>query len=166
MRAYWLAVSRHLLTAAIDVLFVALIGLMPILLGRLALVLGPDGAAQNYWAFLTNGQLAFFSMGSLATLLLICFRKKLPDSGTLWIGSFAVICLFFLMVLVGVDPSLQAAAAMVGRAALWLYILVLVVRILADAMKAVGPSDALEAGANASRRTASALNDRMNGGRP
>ena len=165
MRAYWRAVLSHLAPAAFDVLFVALIGLMPVLLGRAIMALRPVEGAQPYWAFLTNGQLAFFSMGSLATLLLLCFRKKLPDMGTLWIGLFSVTCLLFLMVLVGVDPTLQDAAALVGQAALYLYLLVLAVRILADALKAVGPSDALEAGASASKRTEDALRARMKGSR-
>jgi type IV secretory pathway VirB6-like protein len=104
-------------------------------------------------------------MGSLATLLLLCFRKKLPDMGTIWIGLFSIVCLLFLMVLVGVDPTLQAAATMVGQAALYLYLVVLGVRILADAMKAVGPTDALAAGSSASKRTEDALRARMKGSR-
>jgi hypothetical protein len=165
MRAYWSAVFQRLGGSAFDVLFVALISLAPLLLGRLVLVLGPRATEQNYWAFLTNGQLAFFSMGSLATLLLLCFRKKLPDVGTMWIGLFTVFCLLFLMVLVGVDPTLQTAMSFVGHAALYLYVTVLLVRILAESMKAVGPFDALNAGAKAAQKTQEDLKVRMAGDR-
>lgn len=163
MRAYWSAVGRHFFGAVFDVLFVATVSLAPLLFGRLVLLNRPSAGAQDYWAFLTNGQLAFFSMGSLATLLLMCFRKRLPDVGTLWIGLFSVICLFALGVLVGVDPTLQTAASKVGIAALYLYVLVLAVRILAEAMRSVGPSDALAAGTTATKRTQQGLEDRMRG---
>lgn len=165
MRQYWRAVGRRLAGAAFDVLFVALIGLAPLLLGRLILVIKPQPGTEKYWTFLTNGQLAFYSMGSLATLLLFCFRKKLPDVGILWVGPFAIACLLFLMVLVGVDPTLHAESfSFVGVAALYLYIAVLLVRIFADAMKDVSPSEALDAGSAASLKTQNELKRRKAGG--
>lgn len=165
MRAYWLAVARHLGDAIFDVLFVAILSLTPLLLGRIVPLVLNQSQPGAYWEFLTNGQLAFFSMGSLATLLLLCFRKKLPNTGTLWIGFFSVICLLFLMVLVGVDPTLQKPITWVGQAALYLYGTVLLVRILAEAMKSVGASDALDAGTRAAKKTEQGLKERMSGGR-
>lgn len=165
MRQYLGAVVRRLGGAAFDVLFVALIGLAPLLLGRLILVIKPQEGTEKYWTFLTNGQLAFYSMGSLATLLLFCFRKKLPDVASLWIGLFSTACLLFLMVLVGVDPTLHAESfSFVGIAAFYLYLAVLLVRILADAIKDVSPSDALNAGRNASLKTENELKRRKAGG--
>lgn len=163
MRTYWKAVGTHVGTAFYDVIFVALITLAPLLLGRLALLLDPQVGRESYWAFLSNGQLSFFSMGSLATLLLFCFRKKLPDAATLWIGSFSVICMLFLVALVGFDPTLQKGQAFVGRSALALYLVVLLVRIVADAMKSVEAGQALQAGSDAAGKLGDQLRERMNG---
>lgn len=69
------------------------------------------------------------------------------------------------MVLVGADPSLQKAMTWVGQSALYLYLIVLIVRILAEAMRAVGPNDALDAGARTSQKIEKTLKDRMAGGR-
>lgn len=161
MSAYWKAVASHLGTAVYDVLFVAILSLAPLLLGRLAVVLEPNDVSEGYWDFLFNGQLSFFAMGSLATLLLFCFRKKLPDIATLWIGVFTVSCMLFLVALVGFDPTLQKGQAFVGQSALVLYISVLLIRILADAMKTVGAGDALQAGANAAAKVQQELGERM-----
>lgn len=164
MNAYWKAVLSHLVSATYDVLFVAIFSLAPLLLGRLAIMMNSENStSESYWAFLTNGQLAFFSMGSLATLLLFCFRKKLPDAATLWIGLGAVACLLFLVALVVIDPTLQKGQSFVGASALYLYLGVLLTRILADAMKAVGAGDALQAGANVASKVKSELRKRMEG---
>lgn len=166
MTAYWCAVARHFRSAAFDVLFVTLVSMSPLLFGRLISLVLTHSQEGGYWDFLLNGQLAFFSMSSLASLVLLCFRKKLPDKGTLWIGCFSLICLLFLMALVGADPSLQKAPTWVGKWALFLFLAAVIVRILAEAMKSVGPRDALDAGARASERMEQGLRDRMRGGRP
>lgn len=163
MIAYWKAVLGHVWSAAFDVLFVALISLAPLLLGRLSLLIKDGMQSDDYWAFMWNGQLAFFSMGSLATLLLFCFRKKLPDIATLWVGLLTCACLLFLVALVGIDPTLQQGQSFVGSAALALYLGVLAIRILADAMKTVETADALSAGTNVSKKVQKSLSERMSG---
>jgi hypothetical protein len=143
MRDYLKAMGAHLGEAAEDVLFVAVVSITPLLFGRIVLVFGrrSDG---SYWDFLYNGQMAFYSMGSLAAILLLCFRKKLPDRVTMLVGLAAILALFFLMVLVGIDPTLNAASfCFVGWAALILYVAVQVTRILVEAMRRVGAPDAL-----------------------
>lgn len=162
MKAYWKAVLNHLGLAAYDVLFVALLSLAPLLLGRLAAAVN-SGSTEEYWAFLSNGQLAFFSMGSLATLTLLCIRKKLPDGATLWIGLGSIGCMLFLVALVAIDPTLQKGQAFVGAVAFWLYLGVLAVRILADAMKSVSSGDALQAGAAVASKVKSELQRRKEG---
>ncbi|MXO58478.1 hypothetical protein GRI89_02810 [Altererythrobacter salegens] len=162
MKAYWKAVLGHLGLAAYDVIFVAFFSLAPLLLGRLAAVVNKN-STEDYWAFLSNGQLAFFSMGSLATLALLCIRKKLPDSATLWIGLGSIACMLFLVALVAIDPTLQKGQAFVGVAAFWLYLGVLVVRILADAMKSVNSGDALQAGATVASKVQDELQRRKGG---
>lgn len=164
LNEYWKAVCSHLGTAVYDVLFVALFSLAPLLLGRLVIPMKNLNPDESYWDFLFNGQLSFFAMGSLATLLLFCFRKKLPDSATLWIGLFTVLCMLFLVTLVGFDPSLQMGQAFVGQSALYLYSIVLLIRILADAMKSVGVGDALQAGNKTSEKAQRELSARMGGG--
>jgi len=164
MAAYWKAVARQLGTAVFDIIFVAVLSLAPFLLGRLAIVLKQSDQWEEYWSFLFNGQLSFFAMGSLATLLLLCFRKKLPDMATIWIGAFSVCCMLFLITLVGYDPTLQGGQSFIGRWALYLYVFVLAVRILADAMKSVGAGDALQAGSDAAARSQRQLSERMGSG--
>jgi hypothetical protein len=161
MNEYWKAVAGHAGTAIFDVMFVALFSLAPLLLGRLIIPLKNINPNESYWDFLFNGQLSFFAMGSLATLLLFCFRKKLPDAATLWIGAFTVVCMLFLGALVGFDPTLQMGQSFVGQFALFLYCFVLLLRILADAMKAVGVGDALQAGTEAAEKAQKQLSDRM-----
>ncbi len=46
MREYWIAVARRLGEAAFDVLFVAMISLAPLVLGRLVLVFGPRASEK------------------------------------------------------------------------------------------------------------------------
>ncbi|MDH2151995.1 hypothetical protein, partial [Sphingobium yanoikuyae] len=62
-----------------------------------------------------------------------------------------------------IDPTLQKGQAFVGAAALYLYIGVLLIRIIADAMKTVGSKDALQAGAMKSNRVTNELEARMGG---
>jgi len=161
MLDYLKAMWKHLGGAAEDVLFVAVVSLAPLLFGRLVLVFGRRSEG-SYWEFLSNGQLAFYSMGSLAAILLICFRKKLPERVTLFIGLLAILALFFLMVLVGIDPTLNSKSfSFVGWAALVLYIAVQTTRILVEAMRRIGAPDALAAGQKADDETAEGLAERM-----
>lgn len=163
MRAYWSLVGQRLWGATFDVLFVALISLSPLIFGRLVLIVGHKSDGNDYWDFLVNGQLSFYSMGSLATLLLICFRKKLPEVVTIWIGLLSIFGLIFLAVLVGVDPTLQAGMQFLGVYALYIYIAVIFLRIVADAIKSVGPTEALNAGSEASRKVENGLRSRKSG---
>lgn len=152
MLEYLKGVGKHLGSATTDVLFVSAISLTPLLFGRLVLVFG-NRSSDSYWDFLSNGQLAFYSMGSLAAILLVCLKRdKLPERASVFLGLAAVLALFFLMVLVGIDPTLNAESfSFVGSAALIMYIAVQVTRILVEAMKHVGPGDALRAGERASK---------------
>lgn len=157
MLDYIKAVGKHVGAAAFDVLFISVISLSPLLFGRLVLVFGKQ-ASDSYWDFLFNGQLAFYSMGSLAAILLVCFRRKIPEPISVFVGLCAVLALFFLMVLVGIDPTLNSASfSFVGSAALVMYLIVQLTRILVDAMRRVDAPDALAAGAKADARTAAGL---------
>jgi peptidoglycan/LPS O-acetylase OafA/YrhL len=162
MVEYWRAVFGRLGWAALETLFIAAVSLAPLLAGRWVYFAKLRPAGQSYWDFLTNGQLAFYSMGSLAALLLVCLRKRLPDLANLVVGAFSVGALIFLMVLVGVDPTLSKGAyELVGRGALYLYIAVLIVRMVTDAMKGISTPDALLAGERVTAKLKSGLAARM-----
>lgn len=162
MKDYLKAVCGHTGPAILDVFFVSAISLAPLLMGRLVLVFNSDPAKPTaYWEFLSNGQLSFYSMGSLAAILLICFRKKLPETVSLFIGFSAVIALLFLMVLVGIDPTLNSKSfSFVGWAALALYVVTQITKILVDAMKRVETPDAFAAGQRVDNKTADGLAER------
>jgi hypothetical protein len=162
MKAYLKAMLNHVGTAAFDVLFVAIVSLAPLLLGRLSATVN-NTSEESYWAFISNGQLVFFSLSSLATLALLCFRKKLPDIATIWIGLLSIIFMLFLVALIAIDPTLQKGQTFVGAAAFWLYLCVLLVRILAEAMKLVNSGDALQAGAVVASKVARELRKRKEG---
>ena len=73
--------------------------------------------------------------------------------------------LFFLMVLVGVDPTLKAQSFnFVGRAVLIIYVGALLCRMIAEAMKNVGHAQALNAGAKAPKKLTEELSKRKAGG--
>lgn len=72
--------------------------------------------------------------------------------------------MLFLVALVAIDPTLQKGQSFVGVAALWLYLGVLFVRILADAMKSVSSGDALQAGAAVASKVRNELQRRKEGG--
>ena len=159
--AYCLAVAKKLASASYDVLAVAALSTAPILFGRLSLAISPELETHSYWDFIYNGQLAFFTMGPLASLTIMSFKDNLPLTARQFFGFISVVGLIFLAVLVAKDPTLQSGMAFVGTAAWVLYLGVLVLRILAEAMKSVGTGEALTAGTNATKATQAALEDRM-----
>jgi hypothetical protein len=160
MLDYIKAMGKHVGAATFDVLFISVISLSPLLFGRLVLVFGQHMSA-SYWDFLFNGQLAFYSMGSLAAILLVCFRRKIPEPMSVFVGLCSVLALFFLMVLVGIDPTLNAKSfSFVGSAALVLYLIVQLTRIVVDALRRVDAPDALAAGQKVDARTATGLAER------
>lgn len=154
--------GRHLGTALIDVGVISLITLAPLLLARLRPFASPAGGAQEpFWGFLTNGQLAFYSIGSLAAILLAVLRQKVPKTLSLLAGLGSVLSLLFLTWLIGLDPTLQnASMTFVGTTTLYLYLLVQLVRIVVEAAKQIGATDALRAGSNATKAVKNALADR------
>jgi hypothetical protein len=166
MLQYIRAVLRNLWEAALDVLFVVGISLAPLLLGRIVLFApnGPFHAAEPYWAFLTNGQLSFYSMGMLATLLLLVTDEKLPKALAKFLLAFCVGCLFFLAILVGLDPTLKSNSfEFLGAFTLGIYLAVIVVRIVIEAVRKVGAPEAREAGNEATNKTTDGLRARKTG---
>jgi hypothetical protein len=146
----------------VDVIVVSSITLMPLLLARLQPFANPSADhTEPFWGFLTSGQLAFYSIGSLAVMLMAVFRQSLPKSLGLAVGFGSVIALLFLAWLIGLDPKLtNASLTFVGITTLYLYMIVQVTRILVEAVKRIGPGDALRAGERANRGVRAGLAER------
>ena len=140
--------GRHVGTALVDVGAVSLITLMPLLLARLQPFANPDAKfTEPFWGFLTNGQLAFYSIGSLATILMTVLRQKIPKNLGLVMGLSSLFALLFLAWLIGLDPKLRTASlTFVGVTTLYIYVVVQISRIIVEAAKQIGPADALKAG--------------------
>jgi hypothetical protein len=159
---YFRLLKRHLGTAFIDVAAISFISLMPLVLARLAPFARAEAHAAPFWGFLTSGQLAFYSVGSFAVMLMAVFRKKLPTNLSIFVGLGSVAGLLFIAWLIGIDPKLEKASiTFVGVTTLYMYIGVQLVRVIVDAAKQVGPGDALRAGDRATRSVKAGLAERM-----
>ena len=134
-RVAWLNVGP----AAFDTGFIAAISLLPLFLARLTpLIRGEEVALGEgwLWQLLTNGQLAFYALGTLAAIALLLFRGEdgLPKVLRVLFGSVIVLFLIFISYLIGVDPSLSTApATFVGQFAFWIYIMTQLMAIAAAA---------------------------------
>ena len=149
-------------TALVDVGAVSLITLMPLLLARLGPLANPAlSPTEPFWGFLTNGQLAFYSIGSLATILMTVFRQKIPKTLSLLMGLGSVFALLFLAWLIGIDPRLaNASITFVGVTTLYLYLVVQVSRVVVEAAKQINTGDALKAGDRSTNSVREGLADR------
>ena len=154
--------GRHLGTALVDVGAVSLITLMPLLLARLGPLANPShNSTEPFWGFLTNGQLAFYSIGSLATILMTVFRQKIPKTLGLIMGLGCIFSFLFLAWLIGIDPRLtNASVTFVGVTTLYLYIIVQLSRVIVEAAKQISPSDAFKAGERSTNSVKKGLADR------
>ncbi len=160
---YFRAVLRKIPAALLDIVLIAGISLFPILIGRVVLIVpsSPHYSEEAYWDFLTNGQIAFYSIGTIAAILIIVFDEKIPKVFAKLLQFGCVAALFFLAVLVGIDPTLKAESfSFVGTMTLGLYLVALLVRALVDAVRNVDEKDAREAGEKATRRTTAGLKER------
>lgn len=159
--AYTKAVFEKLPSAAYDVLFVAGLSLTPILIGR-AVLLTKGNAAAGYWDFLTNGQLAFYSMGSLASLLVMCFSDIFEKSARKGIGAFCIVCLVFIAVLIGIDPTLTASSyTAFGPFILSVYIATILVKLFVDAATKVDAGQLAQASNSTTAQELEAFRKRM-----
>jgi len=125
LRAAWLNIGPAIFEAG----FVAGVSLLPLFLARLTpLIRGEELAlGQGWlWKLLTNGQLAFYALGTLAAIALLIFRgdDALPKSLRILFGTLILFFLIFISYLVGVDPTLSSApTTFVGPFAFWIYLI-------------------------------------------
>lgn len=123
-RALWSGIGP----ATFDVAFVAVVSLIPLFLARLTPIIRrqePNLAPGWLWDLLTNGQLAFYALGSLATIALVVYKgESLPSSLRLLFGALTLLFILFIAYLIGVDPTLaNAPYTFVGETSFWLYLI-------------------------------------------
>lgn len=108
---YWRALLTHLRAALFDVGVLVLFSLLPLVLARLgpAVRREPSPYSDGLFGFFFSGQLALLTNGALATMILLCLRKKLPNWMTQSVGILSIATLFFLGWLIGNDPTLTNA---------------------------------------------------------
>lgn len=163
MGGYLKAVAKNLPSAFLDVAIIALISLAPLLLGRLVLLQpdGPFSSSERYWDFLTNGQIAFYSMGALATMLVALFDDNLPKQFSKILLLGCIFSLFFLAILVGIDPTLKTESfSFIGKATLIVYSTVLVMRGVMEAVRQVDAKEARRAASKKTKATTTGLASR------
>lgn len=162
---YLRALGQNIGPATFDVSFVACVSLIPLLLARLTpLVNGKElGLADGWlWELLTNGQLAFYALGTLAAIALLTLKGEvLPRTLRVFFGALTTIALIFVAYLIGVDPSLHAAGdTFVGVACFWIYVVTQIMAVFVGSFERFGPGSALRAGDASANSTTADLTSR------
>lgn len=160
-RALW----RNIGPATFDVVFIALVSLLPLLLARLTPLIERRELRLGdawLWNLLTSGQLAFYALGTLAVISLVIFRGDLlPKPLRIVFGSLTSLFIIFIAYLIGVDPSLtNAPATFVGVATFWLYFFTQIMAIAVGSFEKFGLGSVLQAGDESADRTKNALSAR------
>ncbi len=153
-RAAW----RNIGPAAFDVGFIAIVSLIPLFLARLTPLIRreqPNLGAAWLWQLLTNGQLAFYALGTLAAIALVIYKGEiLPKFLRLTFGSLSCVFLLFIAYLIGVDPTLRnAPLTFVGVTTFWIYLTTQIMAIAVSAFEKFGLGSALRAGDESAAQT-------------
>lgn len=155
--------------ATFDVLFVAIVSLIPLLLARLTPIIDrrePNLASGWLWDLLTNGQLAFYALGSLATIALVVYKgESLPATLRLIFGCLTLVFILFISYLIGVDPTLaNAPHTFVGETSFWLYIITQLMAVAVVSFQRFSLGDVLKAAAQGAQDTSTDLGKRKGNG--
>ena len=155
--------------ATFDVLFVSVVSLMPLLLARLTPIIRrqePHLASGWLWQLLTNGQLAFYALGSLAAIALVVYKgESLPGPLRILFGSLSLVFILFIAYLIGVDPTLaNAPATFVGPTSFWLYVVTQLMAVAVTSFQRFSLGVVLRAGTLATEQTATTLATRKGHG--
>ena len=126
--AYWQALRRHLGDSAIDVFLLTLFGLMPLIFARLE-PLARGARSSSVWGEIqgvfNSGQLSLYTVTTLATIVILCLRSKLPPHSNILVGATAALGLTLIAWLIGIDPTFaNASRTFVGPLSGWLFLLV------------------------------------------
>jgi hypothetical protein len=122
------AIATNIGSAVFDVAFVAVVSLIPLLLARLTPLIRHEelNLPRGWlWQLLTNGQLAFYALGTLAAIALVVYKgESLPKFLRTAFGALTLFIILFVAYLIGVDPTMQyAPLTFVGVTSLWIYLL-------------------------------------------
>lgn len=163
-RAFWSDIGP----ATFDVLFVAVVSLIPLLLARLTPIISmrePHLKAGWLWDLLTSGQLAFYALGSLATIALVVYKgESLPALLRLIFGCMSLVFILFIAYLIGVDPTLaNAPHTFVGETSFWLYLITQFMAVAVVSFQRFSLGDVLAAAALGAQNTSAALATRKGG---
>lgn len=146
VRAFWSDIGP----ATVDVIFVAVVSLIPLLLARLTPIIDrrePNLAPGWLWDLLTSGQLAFYALGSLATIALVVYKgESLPAVLRTLFGCLTLIFILFIAYLIGVDPTLaNAPHTFVGETSFWLYLFTQIMAVAVVSFQRFSLSEVLKA---------------------
>jgi|GEM_PF-5024488 len=160
-KAFWSDIGP----ATFDVAFVAIVSLIPLILARLTPVVQREelNLAPNWlWDLLTNGQLAFYALGSLAAIALVVYKgESLPGPLRVIFGALTLIFILFIAYLIGVDPTLaNAPYTFVGETSFWLYCITLLMAVAVTSFQRFSLGEILEAAAESTRETTNNLGSR------
>lgn len=165
---YAKALLRNIGPAAFDVLFIALVSLIPLVLARLTPLINREQLVLGeswWWRLLTNGQLAFYALGTLAAIALVVYRGDvLPKSLRLLFGALTLLFILFIAYLIGVDPTLtNAPLTFVGVTTFWIYIITQIMAIAVSSFEKFGLGSVLSAGDESADQTQDDLATRRRG---
>ena len=165
---YGRALIRNIGPAAFDVMFIVLVSLIPLILARLTPLIElkePNLGGAWLWKLLTNGQLAFYALGTLAAIALVVYRGDvLPKILRLSFGTLSCIFILFVAYLIGVDPTLaNASVTFVGVTTFWLYLATQLMAIAVGSFEKFGLGSALRAGDESAEKTKRELEEKRRG---
>jgi hypothetical protein len=151
--------------ATFDVAFIAVVSLIPLLLARLTPLVRHEEihlAEGWFWDLLTSGQLAFYALGTLASIALVVYRgEALPGVLRLIFGCLSLLFILFIAYLIGVDPTLEhARETFVGEATFWLYLLTQAAAITVASFQRFPLGVVLKAGTASTQETSDTLASR------
>lgn len=166
---YGKALWRNIGAATFDVAFIAVVSLLPLFLARLTPLIERQEVRLGeawLWKLLTNGQLAFYALGTLAAIELVVYRGDvLPKTLRIVFGALSGLFILFIAYLIGVDPTLSnAPLTFVGVTTFWLYLITLFMAVAVSSFEKLGLGSVLRAGEESANQTKRALAKRRGGG--
>jgi hypothetical protein len=159
---YLRAIGSNIGSAIFDVAFVAIVSLIPLFLARLTPIIRREEvnlASGWLWSLLTNGQLAFYALGTLAAIALVVYKgENLPTFLRTAFGAATLIFILFIAYLIGVDPTLtNAPFTFVGVASLWIFLLTQLMAVAVTSFERLSLGAVLAAGDKGATDTSSDL---------
>lgn len=157
---------KHVREALGDTFVIALVSLLPLLLGRLHPWASNETdpfEGSGYFGFVINGQLAFYAMGTLAAMFVWSLRRKLPEGLGFWIGIICLLALAYLTWTIGIDPNFRmASTTFIGPVSAGIYLCSQILFVIVDSSMRLGLADIPGAGSKSTQRLTEALGNQKN----